>query len=177
MKLGIFTSFNNMHQKFIDACEEIGVDYVIIDILSADWIKNVKNSCCDGFLCSSTCDFQERKSILDERYYFISQIMKFPIYPNFLELYIHENKRNMAAWLEAKRFPHIKTHVFTDKKEANVFFKSTKYPLVSKSNIGAAASKIKIIKSVKQAKRLSKKVFPLKYPHLNFGLIYESFWG
>ena len=76
MKIGIFTSFQGDHlvENAIKACENLGVEYEVVDILSADWIKNVQNSNCDGFFCPSNCLSQEKKTIQDERYYFVSQI-------------------------------------------------------------------------------------------------------
>ncbi|MBS9767578.1 MAG: hypothetical protein KGV44_08565 [Flavobacteriaceae bacterium] len=174
MKLGILTSYSGTHRKYIEACEYLKVDYEVIDFLSADWLKNIKNSDVNGFLCTSTCDSIERKAILDERHYTIEQILKRPIYPSFQELYIHENKRNMAAWLEANDFPHTPTRVFTHKKEADEFLDKAEYPLVFKSNLGAGSSKVKIVKSKLYAKWFSFLVFPLKEKirSLNIGKIY-----
>lgn len=178
MKIGIFKAFSDIHLKVIEACKDIGVDYEVVDILSADWIKNVQESDCDGFFCSSTTISQEKKTILDERYYFVSQIMKRPIYPDYLGLFIHENKRNMAAWLEINNYPHAKTKVFTNKKEAANYLNNCTYPIVVKANVGAAASKVRIINSKAKAKRLLSKCFPLKddyrFSALNLGLIYNT---
>lgn len=175
MKLGIFTSFDNGHEKYINSAKDLKIEYEIIDILSSDWIKNVEKSDCEGFLCSSTSDFQERKSILDERYFFISQIMKKHIYPSYVELYIHENKRNMAAWLEIENFPHVETKIFLSEGKANLYFDECKYPLVFKANLGAGSSKVRIIKTKFQAKQFAKRVFPYKrWNKGNIGKIYFS---
>ena len=176
MKLGIFTSFDGSHQQYIDSCEELKVDYEVIDILSSDWVNNVIKSTCDGYLCSSCSDLQERKSILDERFYFIENILKKLIYPSFNELYIHENKRNMAAWLEIHNFPHPKTNVFVNKNEAIRFLSETSYPLIMKANLGSGASKVRIIKTSRKAKYYVNRIFP-RFPKLNFlnlGLIYSK---
>lgn len=173
MKLGIFTSFNGNHKKFVASCEELNIEYEIIDILSSNWLENVKQSNCDGFLCSSTCDSQERKTILDERYYFVANVLNRPIYPDYLGLYIHESKRNMAAWLDAYNFPHTPTKVFTSKEEALEYVNNCQYPIVVKANLGSAASKVLIIKSKYGAKRYIRKIFPTRrLPLLNIGKIY-----
>lgn len=178
MKIGVFKSFENNHLIVIEACKDIGVKYEVVDILSADWIKNVENSDCDGFFCSSTTISQEKKTILDERYYFVSQIMKRSIYPDYLGLFIHENKRNMAAWLEVNNYPHAKTKVFTNKKEASVYLEKCIYPIVVKANVGSAASKVRIIDSKRKAKRMLSKCFPYKddyrFAAVNLGFIYNK---
>lgn len=164
MKIGIFTSLqdswsSNRHiENSIKSCRELGIDYRVVDITSADWLGNVMEaSDCDGFFCPSTCFSQERKTIQDERYYFVSQILKRPIYPDFLGLYIHENKRNMATWLEYMGLPHAKTKVFTDLKECNEYLDNCEYPIVVKANIGAQAAKVRIVESKGKAKRMAKR--------------------
>lgn len=159
MKIGIFNSFDGIHEKVVAACKDLGVEYEVVDILSADWIKNVKESNVDGFFCPSNYQSQEKKSILDERYYFVSQLMKRPIYPDFLSGFIHESKRNMASWLELYGYPHPKTRVFTNKLEALNYAENCSYPFVTKANVGSAASKVIIIKTKRQARRMITKCF------------------
>lgn len=180
MKIGIFTSFESksLTESAVAACRDLGVDCEVVDILSSDWIENVrKASDCDGFFCPSTCRSSDKKNIQDERYYFVSQVMKRPIYPDYFGLYIHENKRNMAAFLELNNYPHAKTKVFTDRKEALAYLDTCSYPVVVKANVGAGASKVRIAGKSK-AKRMCKKCFPLKNNKLFFyshiGLIYKK---
>lgn len=160
MKIGVFTSYGHETEKAVEACKAIGVDYEVVDILSADWVKIVRESDCDGFFCSSCAIAQDMKNILDERYYFVSQVMKRPIYPDFTGLYIHENKRNMAAWLEINGYPHAKTKAFTRKKDVVEYLDHCEYPVVVKQNIGSGAKKVRIVKSRCKAKRLARKCFP-----------------
>lgn len=159
MKIGVFTTpMPHIVDQAIASCQALGVDYKVVDIFSANWIENVKAaSDCDGFFCPSLCVSQDLKTIQDERYYFVSQVMHRPIYPDFTGLYIHESKRNMAAWLEINGYPHAKTRVFTDRKEALAYLDNCQYPIVTKANVGAGASKVIIIKSKANAKRMAKK--------------------
>lgn len=177
MKIGIFTSFQGekVVNNAIKACQNLGVDYEVIDITCSEWIKNVQQSNADGFFCPSTTQSQELKTIQDERYFFVSQIMRRPVYPDFTGLYIHESKRNMAAWLEVNGYPHAKTRVFTDKDEAFKYLENHDYPIVTKANVGAGASKVVIVESKAKAKRMAQKCFDKKYlPYLFKGLIYSK---
>lgn len=159
MKIGLFTTYRGIYHvnQAIKACEELGVLCEVVDVTSANWLQNVLNSDCDGFFCLSTNLSQELKTIQDERYYFISQVMHKPIYPDFTGLYIHESKRNMATWLELNGLPHARTKVFTDRAEALAYLDECTYPIVTKANVGAGASKVIIIKDKTQAKRMAKK--------------------
>lgn len=179
MKIGIFTSFQGKHvtDSAVAACENLGIDYEVVDILSAEWLENVQKSDCDGFFCPSNCISQDKKMIQDERYYFVSQIMKRAIYPDYLGLYIHENKRNMAAFLSINNFPHIKTKVFTNRNEALNYLDNCSYPVVVKANVGSGASKIRIVGKTK-AKRMCRRCFVYKddnrFLFLNLGLLYKN---
>lgn len=178
MKIGIFTSFQSdkFVKQAIESCKSLDVDYEVVDIISENWLENVRKSDCDGFFCPSNCVSQELKTIQDERYYFVSQIMKRPIYPDFLGLYIHENKRNMAAWLELNDYPYAKTRVFTDRENALEFLSTCEYPIVTKANVGAAASKVRIVKNKRQAIHMAKKCLPKKsiFKFLSLGLYYKT---
>ena len=170
MKLGIFKGFDHYHKFYIKSCEELKINYELIDITAPDWLDQVSNSDCDGFLCRPPCKFQERKTMFDERLYIINKIMKKPIYPSYDELYIYENKRMMFYWLKLNGFPHTETHVFYRKKDFYSFLdKNKNYPLVFKSNIGSTAKGVKIVKTKKQAKRIAHKVFGLINPKLARG--------
>lgn len=179
MKIGIFTTFQGKHltESVVAACKDLGVECEVVDILSPDWVENVQKSDCDGFFCLSNCVSQEKKSIQDERYYFVSQVMKHPIYPDYFGLYIHENKRNMAAFLELYDFPHVKTNIFTNRKEALAYLDSCTYPVVIKANVGAGASKVRVVGKAK-AKRMCKRCFAWndndRFLFLNRGLIYSK---
>lgn len=176
MKIGIFTTpMPHVVDQAIASCKSLGVEYKVVDIFSANWIENVKSADdCDGFFCPSNCISQELKTIQDERYYFVSQVLHRPIYPDFTGLYIHESKRNMAAWLEINGYPHAKTKVFTDRKEALEYLDNCQYPIVTKANVGAGASKVVILKSKSKAKRMAKKCLTdSSFRFLKRGLAYN----
>jgi hypothetical protein len=176
MKIGIFTSFqgDTIVKNAIKSCQSLGVDYEVVDITSSEWIHNVQKSDADGFFCPSNCISQELKTIQDERYFFVSQVMHRPIYPDYTGLYIHESKRNMAAWLEVNGYPHAKTRVFTNRKEALDYLENCQYPIVTKSNVGAGASKVVIVKSKAKAKRMAKKCLTeSKLAFLKVGFAYR----
>lgn len=177
MKLGILTGYNDW-KSYISACKELGVDYEVVDILSSGWMENLKNTDVDGFLCRPSAGFQEHKTICDERLYFIKEYFKKPMYPNFDSLYIYENKRNMAAFLDFYGFPHVDTKVFMNKKEALEYVGQAHYPIVQKANIGASGSAVTIISSQRQAKKVVRKLFGFRKGMFAWGLSPVRYkWG
>ena len=171
IKLGILKDYHDTYLNYIEACKELKVDFIVIDFLSPYWIKLIEKSGCDGFLCHPPDDIQERKNIYDERLYFLNKVLKKPVYPSYEELYIYENKRNMAYWLEINNFPAPETQIFTNRKDAIEFFRSAKYPVVLKTNIGAGGSGVDIINSRAKANRVANKIFGRFHPALTFGRV------
>lgn len=168
MKLGILKEFSGYESNYIKACEDLKVDYEIIDIISNDWIDNILKSNCDGFLVRPSFAKDVWKRMYDEKLYFISHVLKKPIYPDYYSLFIYENKKNMAYFLKLNDIPHPKTWIFYDKEEAlNFVEKYDKYPLVFKPNIGSGALGIKFMNK-NQAKKIINKIFT-KWKFFNFG--------
>lgn len=168
-KLGILRDFHDEHINYVKSCEELGVPYAVIDILSPDWMDQVTASGCEGFLFHPPNDISERKAMLDELAWIIGEVMGKPIYPSFPELYIYENKRNMAMWLKAMKIPHPETKIFARREDAVSFLKEAAYPLVFKTNIGAGASGVRIVKTRSRALRIARRVFGISHPALTLG--------
>lgn len=171
MQLGILKAYREGHEDYIKACEKIGISYKVIDILAPDWLTQVQDAKCDGFLCHPPCDITEQKHIYDEKVYFINKILNFPVYPSFNEIFVYENKRNMAYWLQSHNLPHPTTFIFGRKSEAKEFVKSSQFPLVFKTSTGASSSGVSIIRSKSQAFRHINQVFGRFHPLLAIGKV------
>jgi glutathione synthase/RimK-type ligase-like ATP-grasp enzyme len=170
MKLGILTAFRDLHTNYVRACEELGIEHQIIDIIGDDWLRAIGESDCDGFLCRPPSKFQERKMLFDERLFIINKIMKRPIYPSYDELLIYENKRLTSYWLKLHGIPHPETHVFYRKPDFLEYLKNSEnYPLVLKSNTGSAAKGVRIVTSRMKARLIANMLFGLGNTKLAFG--------
>ncbi|MGO1369373.1 ATP-grasp domain-containing protein [Senegalia sp. (in: firmicutes)] len=179
MKLGILNEFTGSEKNYIKACESLGVEYELVDIISTNWIDNIKNSNCDGFLVKPSAKKEVWKNMYDEKLYFINKIMKKPIYPSYEELFIYENKKNMAYWLEVNDIPHPKTWVFYKREEALKFIKDyNEFPIMFKTNIGSAALGVKFIKNEKEAIKLINKIFTRgKFFNIGYTKWYKTSYG
>ena len=159
MKIGILTSLNKSYHHFETVCKELKIDYELISIASADWLDNIRNSDCDGFICRPSSTYQERKAMWDEKLYVINKLMGKMIYPSYEELFIYENKKMMSYWLKLNNLPHADTFVFYSKKEYRDFIKKAEFPMVFKTNIGASAKGVQIVKNRRQAASIGAKAF------------------
>lgn len=169
MKLGILTEFNGKERHYIRSCEELNIDYKVIDFISSNWLDNVLNSECDGFLVRPAGDKEVWKRMYDEKLYLLVNILDKKIYPSLFEILLYENKKMQAYWLNINNIPHPKTWVFYIKSEALNFIDNyNSWPLVFKTNVGAVSLGVKIIKNKNEAKRLIKNVFT-KFRFFNRG--------
>lgn len=176
IKLGILTSTNDSYLKYVTACEEQGVPYEVVDLLASDWVARIRASDCDGFLARPPCDFQERKSIYDERLYFLSHAMGRRIYPSYDELFIYENKRAVSYFLDIHGFPHPETHVFVRKADALDHMDRCELPVVFKANIGASATQVQVVRDRAQGRSIIQRVFGV-HPELAMGFIGYHYKG
>lgn len=163
--LGILKGTASGYQSYVDACEEMKVEYQVVDILAPDWIEQVKASRCDGFLARPPHSNQDWKTIYDEKLYIISDVLGYPVYPSFTECYIYESKRMMAYWLQANGFPMPRTLVVADRSSAFTALDEMQLPCVIKANVGSAGTRVDIIRSRARGRRILKRYFGIR-PYL-----------
>jgi len=168
MKLGILTSFDSSYKEYIKSCEDLNINYEVIDFTSDFWLEKIKRSGCDGYLARPPCEKQEHNSIYMERLYFMHSILQVPIYPSYASLFLYENKRVTGDWLEHYGFPHLKSHVFQTKEEAVSFIDKSTFPLVFKTNIGSSASGVDIVKNRKEALKWINRAFGRFSPYYKY---------
>ncbi len=158
--LGILTEPSGWEKYYIQACEELGVAYRVIDIVSNCWWENICEAQVDGYLVRAAGDNEVRKQMYNERLWFIQEYKGLPMYPSFFGNLLYENKRMQAYWMKIHGIPHPPTWVFYNREEAYDFIlRQESWPLVSKPNLGGAGSGIRIIRNVRQASRLVRRVF------------------
>ena len=148
------------HEPYIVACKEKGVSYRIVDIFACDWIGQIKKSGCKAFLVWPGECIQEWKRLYDDRLRFIVDDMGLTVFPDIKATWIYGSKERQSAWLELNGFPHPKTWVFYRRSDAQYFVRSeARYPLVAKTDIGAVASGVTILRKESMAKRYVDKAF------------------
>ena len=160
MKLGVLKSFCGEYMHYVRSCRELGIEHEVVDIIAPDWMERVQRSECDGFLCRPPSKVQERKTMFDERLTVLNRFMKREIYPSLDEMLIYENKRMAHYWLKLQGFPHPDTWIFYRKGDLSKFLREFKdYPLISKTNIGAQSSGVRVLRSPGAVKRIGRMVF------------------
>jgi hypothetical protein len=159
LRLGIIKSYNFWHQYYMAACRELGIAYCTIDIERADWIDQVCSSGCAAFLVWPTASLGVWKQMYDERLAILAGPLGKLVYPDLEAMWIYESKRRMSYWLAAAGFPHPKTWIFYNRDEAMAFTKIAELPIVTKTDLGAVASGVRIVRGRRQLQRVVHKAF------------------
>lgn len=166
IKIGILYGSRQYHKYWIAACKELKISHQIIYLERADWMEQVETANCDVFAVWPDIKTQEIKLMFDERLRIMEEEMHLKLYPSLKEIWLYENKRVQHYWLKYHGFPIPETKIFYDEKEAVTYLQQAEYPLVMKSNHGASASGVYIIKNaneaIKKAKRFLRKGYAPK---------------
>lgn len=157
IKVGIIYGSRQYHKYWIAACKELKVSYQIIYLERADWMEQLETSNCDVFAVWPDIKTQEIKLMFDERLRIMEEEMHLNLYPSLKETWLYENKRVQHYWLKYHGFPIPDTKIFYDENEAVTYLQNAEYPLVMKSNHGASASGVYIIKSASEALKKAKR--------------------
>jgi len=157
--LGILREFTHKYYYYIEACRELGVPYKLIDVSGPDWIDVIQSSGCDAFLVRPPATLSIWKQMFDERLRVMTEELDKLICPSFHEIWIYESKRRMNYWLEANGVPHPRTWVFYDRQNAVRFAENAPLPIVCKSDLGSAASGVRIFRDRAALRRWVKRCF------------------
>jgi len=159
VKLGIIKEFTHQHKHYIGACRELMVPYEVVDISGPDWIDIILNCDCDGYLVWPSAYITVWKQMFEERLRVMKEYLGKIIYPSYEEIWFYESKRKVYAWLKVNGFAHPRTWVFYNEKEALEFARVTELPIVFKTDLGATATGVKILRTRPKLVRLVKRCF------------------
>ncbi len=159
LTLGVFSDKGYTFAHNVAACRELQVAYQVIDITANDWVEQVQSAKCDAFLATPTALLNLWHQVQQERLWFLTQHLQKLLCPTFDELYLWESKRRMRDWLVVHQIPHPETWLFFERTQALRFCRETSYPLVCKSNSGAASSGVFILDNRRSAEALVRQAF------------------
>lgn len=160
MKIAILGSENpDSGQKWMLACRKKGIDASFVDLCSVEALAQIIGGGFNLCLLRPPGLIEKHKAIYDEKLYHIAHILKIPCFPGFLECFIYENKKSLAAFLQAAGIAHPQTWVICHKAEASEFIKKCGYPLVAKTSIGATGSGVRILWDHHTAEKYVKQAF------------------
>ena len=160
MKVGLFEVKSGKSNQYFDIYKKIldynNIDYKTLDYNLKFWEEVVDIDFYIHRYIGTDHDIYIANSILPV----VENILKIPCYPNFNTYWCYEDKIKEYFLMETNKFPMVKSFIFFDKSEAiNWVEKNKEFPIIFKLKSGAGSINVIKVNSLKNAKKLIKKMF------------------
>ena len=172
-------------RKFIDILKFNNIDYIILNINDIDFWRKVKEV--DFFIFRFgliSSELQLANSILP----IIENQLKIECFPNQSTCWHFDDKIKQFYLLTAYGFPFIQSWVFWERKKCLQWIENdVQFPVVFKLKGGAGSTNVVLIKNIKQANKIVKKIFSsgiknhkipssntLYFKYFNFSRLFKS---
>ncbi|NBC65103.1 MAG: hypothetical protein GVY07_05485 [Bacteroidetes bacterium] len=156
MKIAIHQKENDFSSKWIEYCENNGIDFKIVNCYSNDIIEETED--CDALMWhfnqSNPKDVLFAKELL-----YSMQMAGKVVFPNFNTAWHFDDKVAQKYLLESIDAPLVPSYVFYNEESAIDWVNETTFPKVFKLRKGAGSAHVTLVKNKKMAKRLVKKAF------------------
>ena len=156
MRIGIHQREGSYSARWIEYCEEKGIDYKIVNCFENDIIEQLAD--CDALMWhhhhESARDIQVSKQLL----YALEGTEKV-VFPDFSSNWHFDDKVAQKYLFESIGAPLVPSYAFYTRKDAVEWAHQTSFPKVFKLRGGSASDNVKLVKSRVQAIRLIHKAF------------------
>lgn len=160
MKIAIARANDGFGHKQVEDCKKYcqanNIDYIFVDPYSSDLVSKISE--CDAFIWyiyhTDYRDMLFGKQLLGSL-----QLSGKKVFPDAFSVWHFDDKLGQKYALESIGAPHIPTHVFYTRKEAQQWAETTTYPKVMKLRGGAGGRNVVLVNNKKRAKRLIKQAF------------------
>ncbi|ENK2311887.1 hypothetical protein AB3B00_004216 [Vibrio alginolyticus] len=170
MKIAIIKGYRSLEKMYVESCKSLGLNFDIIDVFEDhDWTNKIQENGYDIALVRPPCDCVETRMFFNDIIDFIDKA-GIRVYPNKDSFKMYENKRNMAYEFIASKVKHPITRVCHDKDNFISTCLTMGFPLVAKSVVGSGSAGVIIIKNIKEAHKIARKIFGI-HPALALGVI------
>ena len=147
VRAGILRGTGRGHSRYVAACLELGVPFRVIDVLSSDWLTDLKSAECDLFFVWPNPHLTTVAKVMKDRCDLIERHLGYSVTPTSNERWMYEDKARTYDWLRVHDVPHARTWIFYAHTQADEFAASCELPLVFKTAFGAQAAGVRIIRT------------------------------
>jgi len=156
MRIGIHDRKGSFSDRWIEYCEEKGIDYKIVNCFENDIVEQLDD--CDALMWhhhhESARDIQVARQLL-----FALEGSGKVVFPDFSSNWHFDDKVGQKYLFEAIGAPLVPSYPFYARKDALKWANATTFPKVFKLRGGAASDNVKLVKTRSHAVRLIKRAF------------------
>lgn len=156
MVIGIDTGAHS--QQYVIAAKRLGIPYRLIDCTGNNAINKIEKV--DALIWHWTQDSHIEKRIATSVIK-SAELMGKVVYPNINTCWMYDDKVAEKYLLESVNAPLVESYIFFNEADALKWIKSQKLPIVYKLPQGAGSTNVRLIESMKDARRICKMHFSL----------------
>ncbi len=164
MKIGIHKAKGSFSERWIPYCEANGINYKLVDCYSTDIMQQLSD--CDALMWHFNHKGSKESKFAKQLLFSVQKSGK-KVFPDYNTVWHFDDKVAQKYLLEAIGAPLAPAHVFYSKKEALEWAIQTDYPIVCKLRNGAGSDNVRLVKSIREAKRLINRAFGKGFKQYN----------
>lgn len=145
-KVGLIWDRMLRHSFYEAACIELGINYEIVNPYEPGWESRVERSDRVVWFVRPFVQTAEGKRFYDEIAARIDRMPGKRLYPSLLELQLFESKIRQAEWLQKNGISAPKAWIFRTRDDAMNFARTAELPVVFKTDMGAEALGVRIVR-------------------------------
>lgn len=173
MKIAIHHRPGSFSDRWIQYCEEIGIDYKIVNCYSHTIIKDLSD--CTALMWhfhqASPKDVLFAKQLI----YSLETSGK-QVFPDFKTCWHFDDKVGQKYLLEAVDAPLVPSYAFYDKEKAMEWVKNAEFPKVFKLRRGSGSDHVRLVPDKKAAIKLVKRAFGIGFSQYDAGSNLKERW-
>jgi len=151
-----FIPYNAYWPRFEKFLKNNNFEYILFNINEKNWLDYVKK--CDAIIYRTPSE-QYSQYEAKMKIWFIENILKKKVLPNYKSLWFYEDKIAQYYILKELGLPVIDTFISFSYSEAKNYIEYCNYPFVSKLTTGSGSLGVEIVKNKREAKRIVNKIF------------------
>lgn len=156
MKLLIHDRQGSFSERWIAHCNEHQISYALVNCFETDILQNFASA--DALLWHWHHQDQ-REQLIARQVLKAAEMMGIAVFPNIATCWHFDDKIAQKYLLEAVEAPLVPTYVFYDLKTALHWTDNASFPKVFKLRKGAGSVNVRLVRTRKQARALTKQAF------------------
>jgi glutathione synthase/RimK-type ligase-like ATP-grasp enzyme len=173
MKIAIHHRNGSFSDRWIEYCRENNIEYKIVNCYDSGIVEQLED--CDGLMWHHHHGKYQDVLFAKQLLYSL-EISGKKVFPDFNTCWHFDDKVGQKCLFESIGAPFVSTHVFYTRQEALDWIQETSFPKVFKLRGGAGSSNVKLARTRRKAKKLTRKAFGRGFPQLDrVGYFKEKF--
>lgn len=156
MKIAIHHTPGTFSNRWIQHCQQHGIDYQIVNCFDQHIIPQLSGF--DALMWHYYHD-DFKASLCAKQLLFSLEQRGMVVFPNFYSNWHFDDKVGQKYLMEAFQAPLIPSYVFYDKQEAIGWARTTTYPKVFKIRRGAASANVRLVRNSEECIKLINQAF------------------